>query len=29
MVTIKNNVKLKSLHTKEFKYSINLINNVN
>ena len=29
MVTIKNNIKLESLHTKEFKYSIKLINNVN
>ena len=29
MVTIKNNIKLKPLYTKGYKYSINLINNVN
>ena len=29
MVTIKNNIKFKSLHTKEYKYSIKFINNVN
>ena len=29
MVTIKNNIKLKSLYTKGYKYSNKLINNVN
>ena len=29
MVTIKNNVKLKSLYTKRYKHSIKLINNAN
>ena len=29
MAIIKNNTKLKSLYTKRYNYSINLINNVN
>ena len=29
MVAIKNNINLKSLYTKDYKYSIKFINNVN